>query len=239
MSLADSFQPLYKQVYSLLTERIVNGDLKPSESLPSEQALAAELGVSQGTVRKALNQMVAENLLNRRQGKGTYVSEHTQESSLFRFFRFREPGGENLVPQTKLISLERRACNKHEQAQLNLSDSELVVQMNRVRSLEGQAVIVESIIQPLSVFPDIDLEPKIPNSLYTLYQEKFSISIVEVREELRATAMPAESAASLGLNAGDPVLCVERASVNIDGRVVEWSQAFCKTENFVYSVSLK
>jgi len=239
MSLADSFQPLYKQVYNLLTERIVSGELKPSESLPSEQALAAELGVSQGTVRKALNQMVAENLLNRRQGKGTYVSEHTQESSLFRFFRFREPGGDSLVPQTKLMSVERRVCNEREQAHLNLGSGDFVVEMHRVRSLENQAVIVERIIQPLSVFPDIDLEPTIPNSLYTLYQEKFGISIVEVREELRAVGMPSESAASLGLTAGDPVLCVERASVNIDGRIVEWSQAFCKTEHFVYSVSLK
>jgi len=239
MSLADSFQPLYKQVYNLLTERIVSGELKPSALLPSEQALAAELGVSQGTVRKALNQMVAENLLHRRQGKGTYVSEHTQESSLFRFFRFREPGGENLIPQTKLVSMRRRICSQQEQSQLNLSDGESVVEMHRIRSLEGEAVIVERIIQPLSVFPDIDLEPSIPNSLYTLYQEKFGISIVEVREELRAVGLPAESADSLGLNVGTPVLCVERASINIDGRVVEWSQALCKTEHFVYSVSLK
>lgn len=239
MSLADSFQPLYKQVYNLLTERIVSGDLKPSQSLPSEQALAAELGVSQGTVRKALNQMVAENLLHRRQGKGTYVSEHTQESSLFRFFRFRESGGESLVPQTKLISMQRRVCNKQEQAQLNINEGELVVEMHRVRSLAEQPVIVERVIQPLSVFPDIDLEPNIPNSLYTLYQEKFGISIVEVREELQAIGMPTESAASLSISPGDPVLCVERASVNIDGRIVEWSQALCKTEHFVYSVSLK
>ena len=68
MSLSESFQPLYKQVYSVLTARLVDGHWKPSEPIPSEMALAKELGVSQGTVRKALNQMVAENLLQRQQG---------------------------------------------------------------------------------------------------------------------------------------------------------------------------
>ena len=85
MTLSPSFQPLYKQVYDHLTGRLVEGHWKPAEPLPSEMALAQQLGVSQGTVRKALNQMVTENLLERRQGKGTYVAEHTQESSLFRF----------------------------------------------------------------------------------------------------------------------------------------------------------
>lgn len=239
MSLANAFQPLYKQVYNLLTERIVCGELKPSESLPSEQALAKELGVSQGTVRKALNQMVAENLLKRRQGKGTYVTEHTEESSLFRFFRFREPGGDSIIPQTRVLSRERRVCNEQECMHLNLKPGELVVEMHRLRSLQGEAVIDERIIQPLSIFPDIDLQPKIPNFLYTLYQEKFGISIVEVHEELRAISAPEDSANNLGLAVGEPVLCVERASINIDGRVVEWSQALCKTEHFVYAANLK
>ena len=80
------FQPLYKQVYDVLVRRIAEGAWRPAEALPSEQALAAELNVSQGTVRKALDALVAENLVYRRQGKGTYVAEHTQEHALFRFF---------------------------------------------------------------------------------------------------------------------------------------------------------
>jgi GntR family transcriptional regulator len=92
MSLSAGFQPLYKQVYDLLTARLVEGYWKPSQLLPSEMMLAEELGVSQGTVRKALNQMVAEKMLQRQQGKGTFVAEHTQESDLFRFFRLRDSG---------------------------------------------------------------------------------------------------------------------------------------------------
>ncbi len=239
MSLSPNFQPLYKQVYDLMTAKLVNGELKPSEALPSEQALAVELNVSQGTVRKALDLMVAENLLERRQGKGTFVSEFTQESSLFRFFHFKEPSGSHLIPESEVISVKRRACTSIEAKHLDLKSKEKVVELYRVRTLKKKPVIVERIIQPLAIFPDIDKIVDLPNSLYTLYQDKFSISIVEVREELRAVNLPERYAKHLEMDANEPVLLVERASVNIDGRVVEWSEAFCKTEDFVYSVNLR
>jgi len=239
MATITNFQPLYKQVYDLLTERIVNGDWKPSEPLPSEIALAEQLGVSQGTVRKALNQMVAENLLLRRQGKGTFVAEHTQESSLFRFFRYREPSGESLIPVTRVVSATRAIASEEICKHLNLEADSQVVEMLRVRSLRDTETIVEKIYQPLSVFPDIDLQTEIPNSLYTLYQDKYGISIVEVRDEVHATGLPAEFASYLSLPEGAPVLMVERASINIDGRTVEWSQSYSSSERFVYAVDLK
>jgi len=239
MSLSTSFQPLYKQAYDLLVGRLVDGHWKPSEPLPSEHALAAELGVSQGTVRKALNQMVAEKLLQRRQGKGTFVAEHTQESSLFRFFRFQEPGGQSMVPETRIISITRRLALDKEREPLSLDHGAEVVEMVRVRSLQNHPTILEHVIQPLSVFPEIDKQDNIPNSLYTFYQDKYGISIVEVRENLRATQLSAEQGELLDLAVGTPVLLVERSSVNIDGRIVEWSEAVCSTEHYAYTVSLR
>lgn len=239
MNAVANFQPLYKQVYDLLTKRIVNGEWRPSQSLPSEMALADELGVSQGTVRKALDHMVAENLLFRRQGKGTYVAEHTQESSLFRFFRHREPNGSSLIPQTRVLSATRHLASEQEQAHLGLANTDQVVRMVRLRSLLDSPAIIETISQPLSVFPDIDKLAEVPNSLYTLYQEKYGISIVQVHDEIHATKLPLEFAEALELEADTPVLMVERASVNIDGRTVEWSQSYCSSEHFVYSVNLR
>jgi len=238
MSLSTKFQPLYKQVYDALVQRLVDGYWKPSESLPSEFALAEELGVSQGTVRKALNKLVDENLLHRQQGKGTYVSEHTQESSLFRFFRYRNPGGDPVIPATRIVSVSRRLATEVEQQRLGLSTSDEVVKMVRIRSINDKPAIFEYVIQPLAVFPDIDKEENLPNSLYTLYQEKYGISIVEVRDELRASNLTREVAQSLGLEENQAALMTERSSVNIDGRVVEWSTAFCNPE-FVYSVFIK
>jgi len=239
MSLSANFQPLYKQVYDLLVSRLVDNHWKASEPLPSEHALAAELGVSQGTVRKALNQMVAEQLLCRRQGKGTYVAEHRQESSLYRFFRFKESGGENLIPETKVNRVESREAKEKESKALSLNEGDSVCQMVRVRSLHGKPTILERVTQPLSIFPGIDKLDDLPNSLYSLYQEKYGVSIVSVKEEVRATTLKADQAELLGLEEGLPVLLVERASISIDGRVVEWSQAVCSTEKYVYAVSLR
>lgn len=239
MSLSKSFQPLYRQVYDTLTTRLAEGYWKPSDSLPSEFALADELGVSQGTVRKALNQMVSENLLLRQQGRGTYVAEHTQESSLFRFFRLREPAGDSLTPETTVISSICREATSKERERLNLKGKSQVVELARLRFLNGQPAIFEKVIQPLCVFPGIDKETDIPNSLYTLYQEKYGISVVSVKDELHATSLPEEYANHLELQPNAPVLMVERSSINIDGRVIEWSQAYCSTEKFVYAVALK
>ena len=238
MSLSAGFQPLYKQVYDLLTARLVEGYWKPSQLLPSEMMLAEELGVSQGTVRKALNQMVAEKMLQRQQGKGTFVAEHTQESDLFRFFRLREPHGEIAIPETVVLGSSRRTATDDEAKKLNLDANALVVELTRVRSIHNKPAIIEKVIQPLSVFPDIDINTDLPNALYILYQEKYGITIMSVNDEIRAVEIPDAYAQHLDLAKGSPVLMIERSSVNIDGRVVELSTAYCSSENFVYSVQL-
>ncbi len=238
MALVTGFQPLYKQVYDVLLGRLVAGEWKPSEALPSEFALADELGVSQGTVRKALNNLVAEKLLERRQGKGTFVSEHTTESSFFRFFHFSEPGGDSLIPETEVLSVRRRASVASEREHLDLAARAQVCEMTRLRSLQGRPTIYETILQPLSLFPDIDKLTSYPNALYTLYQDTFGITVVEVKEELRAVACATDAAKALAIKADTPVLLVERTSIAIDGRIVEWSRSYCSTNDFVYSVSL-
>jgi GntR family transcriptional regulator len=238
MSLSTGFQPLYQQVFDLLTSRLVDGTWKPSQLIPSEMALAAELGVSQGTVRKALNQMVAQKMLERRQGKGTFVAEHTQESSLFRFFRLREPNGESLIPETNVISSSRREATDEEASKLNLPLNAPIVELVRLRFINQKPTVLEKVIQPLSIFPDIDKQAEIPNALYILYQEKYGITIVSVDDELRAVNVPKPLAQHLGLPVGSPVLMIERRSTNLDGRVVELSTAYCSSENFVYSAHL-
>ena len=238
MSLSAGFQPLYKQVYDLLTARLVEGYWKPSQLLPSEMMLAEELGVSQGTVRKALNQMVAEKMLQRQQGKGTFVAEHTQESDLFRFFRLREPHGEIAIPETVVLGSSRRTASDDEAKKLNLDANALVVELTRVRSIHNKPAIIEKVIQPLSVFPDIDKNTDLPNALYILYQEKYGITIMSVNDEIRAVEIPDAYAQHLDLTKGSPVLMIERSSVNIDGRVVELSTAYCSSDNFIYSVQL-
>jgi len=239
MNAITNFQPLYKQVYDTIVSRLSQGYWRAGDSLPSEFALAEELGVSQGTVRKALNHLVDKNILRRQQGKGTYVSEHTGESDLYRFFRYRESGGERLVPENRLISRKRRKIKKDECRRLSLDNTEYVSELTRVRSFDGKPLIYEVVIQPLSIFPGLDKITDLPNSLYGFYQSHFGVSIVEAHDELRAVALAAKIAAYLDLSAASPALMTERSSIDIDGRIVEISQAYCNTQDFVYSALLK
>src|SRR5258707_13395026 len=87
---APDFRPLYAQVRALMIRRMVRGEWRPGDILPSEGRLAVEFGVSQGTVRKALDEMAAQNLVVRQQGRGTFVAQHSEAHALFHFFHIRD-----------------------------------------------------------------------------------------------------------------------------------------------------
>ncbi|MFC7551838.1 GntR family transcriptional regulator [Pseudoroseomonas wenyumeiae] len=99
-------RPLYQQVETVLIDRIASGAWPPGHSLPAEPELAAELGVSQGTVRKALAELERRNLIERRQGRGTTVLRHTGDTARFHFFRLRDLSGTAVVSHIKVLSCE-------------------------------------------------------------------------------------------------------------------------------------
>ncbi|MCJ7591004.1 MAG: GntR family transcriptional regulator, partial [Woeseiaceae bacterium] len=201
MSSLPDFQPLYKQVYSVLVSRIAEGDWRPAQALPSEQALAVELGVSQGTVRKAMDALAAENLILRRQGRGSFVAEHTQEHALFRFFRLARPapGRERITPTLGEEKVKRRPANEAERSRLDLRKNAQVVEIRRTRMIDQTPKVVEKIVLPLSLFPGIDKQLALPNTLYSLYQGAYGISIAVAKEELRAVLANKRDAKSLGI----------------------------------------
>ena len=234
------FQPLYKQVYDVLVRRIAEGAWGPAEALPSEQALAAELNVSQGTVRKALDALAAENLVQRHQGKGTYVAEHTQEHALFRFFRLSRPDtdGERVTPESTATRSKRRRATAAEIDKLHLGKNATVVEIKRVRLVDGEPAISERIIVPLSLFPEIDHQPALPNTLYSLYQSVYGINIVLAKEELRAIAANKNDEKELGVTPGTPLLRVDRIAIGIGGQRAEWRISRCDTRNIVYAIDV-
>lgn len=239
MNTAPGFRPLYKQVYDLLLGRIADNVWRPSEALPSEQALAAELGVSQGTVRKALDALAAEQLVERRQGKGTYVARHTQESALFRFFRMARPTGERVVPESTVISTARRRAWRVDRDRLSLPPKTDVLEVRRVRLIDGRPAIYEKVIMPLDIFPDIDKRDDLPNTLYSLYQTQYGISVIAAKEELRADAATAEDAEHLGVAEGTPLMHIDRLAMALENRPVEWRISRCNTASLVYAVTLR
>lgn len=240
MKTVPDFQPLYKQVYEVLLRRIAQGEWRPGEALPSEQALAAELGVSQGTVRKSLDALTAEKLVQRRQGKGTYVAEHTPDLALFRFFRLsRADGGERVTPQSTPAAVRRRPAKAVEAEKLGLRRGAQVIEIRRTRLIDGEPLISEVIVLPRSLFPGIDRHGELPNTLYSLYQSEFGVSVVVANEELQAVAASREDAKILEVEPGTPLLQIDRIAVDLDGRKVEWRCSRCDTRGIVYAVAVR
>ncbi|MFG1463259.1 GntR family transcriptional regulator [Xanthobacter sp. DSM 24535] len=227
------FRPLYRQVREALIRRLVDRVWAPGQPLPSEMQLAAELGVSQGTVRKALDEMAAENLVVRRQGRGTFVASHDEDRILFQFFKLVADDGERRFPESQVVATFRGRGTAAEREALSLPKDARIIRIRRIRRLDGVPLIVENITLPESLFPGLGDAP-LPNNLYGLYASKFGIGIGRAREKLKAIAVTAEDALALGVAAGTPALLIDRLALSLEQTPIEWRVSICLTEGFHY-----
>ncbi|MFV3126550.1 GntR family transcriptional regulator [Niveispirillum sp. KHB5.9] len=232
------YRPLYRQVYDIIVAKVAEGVWRPGEAIPSEHALARELGVSQGTMRKVLDALTAEKLLVRHQGKGTFIAENTQERSLFRFFRMVRAGGERVTPGMGEQSVKVRAARIADQQKLDLAKGSRVVEISRVRLVDGKPTVRETIILPSALFPKIEERMPLPNTLYSLYQTDFGINIVSTNEELRAEIATADDQRLLAAPAGAPILCIDRVALSLQDRKVEWRISRVHARDLCYAVTL-
>jgi GntR family transcriptional regulator len=227
------FRPLYRQVREILVKRIADHVWHAGQLLPSEPDIAAELGVSQGTVRKALDEMAAESLVVRRQGRGTFVAQHDDARILFQFFKLVPDDGERRMPESKLlqvdISVEPVAAER-----LGISPDEPIIIVDRLRILCRAPCVLERIHLPAGVFPGLQ-DRKLPNNLYELYSRAFGITIGRASERLKAVTASATEADRLGVAPGHPLLQVDRIAFSLDGRRVEWRVSLCRTEAVHYA----
>ncbi|MDQ4137144.1 MAG: GntR family transcriptional regulator, partial [Pseudomonadota bacterium] len=195
------FRPLYRQAKDVLVGRIATGAWQPGQILPSEFEIAADLGVSQGTVRKALDEMTAENLLVRRQGRGTFVARHDEERILFQFFKLTRDDGVRRFPESRVLDVRVVRASPEARARLGLAASDKVVQIERVRSLAGVTCVAEGMVLPQKLFPGIEGRD-LPNNLYELYAVEFGVTVARANERLKAVAATARTAKHLDIPPG-------------------------------------
>lgn len=228
-------RPLYARVYAELVERIRSGRWKPGQLIPNEFEIAAEFGVSQGTARKAISELAAEQLVMRRQGRGTFVVEHTPANVLFRFFNMFDETGKPLIPDSRdsRCSLVARPSSE-ERAALGLGKDEGVIRIARTRMRDDRPFIVETITLPAAPFPGLADRTDVPNTLYDLFQKVYGVLLTRTADRLSAVAADAPTAATLGVLEGHPLLRIDRIAYALDDQPIEWRVSLCRLEAGYY-----
>jgi GntR family transcriptional regulator len=234
LSDGDGSRPLYAQVRERLVARIRSGVWKPGQLIPNEFEIAAEFGVSQGTARKAISELAAEGLVVRRQGRGTFVVEHTPAHVLFRFFNIFDDAGLAVIPDSMDVRSDLAEADDDERRALGLGDAQRVIRITRTRTRDGVPFIKEAIALPESLFPGLFGHAALPNTLYDLYQREYGALVMRTDDRLSAAAADAETAAALGIPPGGPLLRIDRVAFGLDDARLEWRVSLCHLDRAHY-----
>jgi GntR family transcriptional regulator len=221
--LGTSERPLYEQVRARLIEGISAGEWRAGEPIPTENALARGFGVAIGTVRKAVDTLVAEQALVRRQGKGTFVTAHDGSRLLYHFFHIVARDGAKTYPHVRTVSFRRERADAQAAAALDLAPLDKVIRIRNVLSLEGVPAIVDDITLPAELFPGLTEKIFLArgNTIYHLYQSRYGINVLRTDERLRAVLAARDVAAMLEVAPGAPLLEIRRVALSFRDRPVE------------------
>ncbi len=232
-----TFRPLYLQIKDLLVKSLEAGEWRPGEAIASELVLAARFGVSQGTVRKAIDALAADNLVVRRQGKGTFVATHTEEAhSTFRFLRIRRDDGVDEYPGSRLVDVRRAKATAEAARLLELKPGDPVVVIRRILEWSGAPAVLDDITLPAALFRGLT-RAKLEayhGSMYGFFETAFGVRMLSAHERLKAVAADATTAALLGVPPGTPLLEVDRVACTYGARPVEFRRGLCTTGRHHY-----
>ncbi|WP_296444544.1 GntR family transcriptional regulator [Rhodoferax sp. UBA5149] len=238
-----AFSPLYQQIKGLILNGLRLGEWKPGEVIPSEMELAARFRVSQGTVRKAIDELAAENLLVRRQGKGTFVATHAAQYVQFRFLKLvpdSGPPGSEGPAQRDIIECRRARASADVARALALRTGDAVLQARRVLSFAGTPTILEDIWLPAAPFKGLTAE-RLANyhgPTYALFETDFNVHMVRAEEKIRAEPATDGLEQLLKVAHGTPLLSVERIAFTYKDVPMELRRGYYRTDTHHYHNTL-
>lgn len=233
--------PLYKQVKNNIVQSLVDGEWHPGNIMPSEPQMAQRYGVGINTIRAAISELVAANILFRHQGKGTFVSKHATSQGIYRFFNVVRADGQRELPVRQLLSLQVGLADKKTADFLQLTkrrkDAKIYTLLILSR-LGGRPVGISRITLPFSLFGALS-EQKFEDgsvSLYGLYEATYGVSVIRIREMVSAAKARAKTAEALRVPVGDPVLEIRRTAYSFNDRPVELRLTHVDTRHYRYLI---
>jgi GntR family transcriptional regulator len=238
-----AFSPLYQQIKVLILQSLQAGEWKPSTAIPSEIELAGRFKVSQGTVRKAIDELAAENLLVRRQGKGTFVATHAERQIQYRFLKLipdnGDPSSEGPA-QRDIIDCKRTRASVEVARALAIRTGDAVLQVRRVLSFANTPTILEDLWLPAAPFKGLTAERlrDYNGPMYALFETEFDVRMVRAEEKIRAVLPDAEQCALLKTDAQTPLLSVERIAYTYNDAPMEMRRGLYLTSKHYYRNAL-
>ena len=235
-----TFSPLYQQIKALITQSLQSGEWKPGELIPSEVELAGRYKVSQGTVRKAIDELAAEHLVVRRQGKGTFVASHNEARAHFRFLKLMPDEGVPHHPDHDYLEVKRIRAPAEVARLLDLKSGDAVVYIKRLMTFDGAPTILEELWLPGQLFKGLTAErlAEYKGPMYGLFESEFGTRMIRATEKIRAVAADGATAELLKIAEGAPLLCVDRVSFTYGDKAVELRRGLYLTAQHHYQNEL-
>ena len=233
---APTFSPLYRQIKALIIQALEAGEWQPGQVIPSEQELAVRFGVSQGTVRKAIDEMAAENLLVRKQGKGTYVASHNDPRALFRFLRLVPLDSDLSHPTSVPLDCWRAKAGQEASRMLAIELGAPIIIVRRLLQFALKPVVIDEIYLSGETFQGLTAEvlQSWNGSLYSLFETRFGLRMIRAQEKIRAVAADRNASEALKVPEGTPLLSVERVTYTYGDKPVEWRRGLYSTAEHFY-----
>ena len=232
--------PLYYQLKELIKRRIAEHVWGLEEMIPSENELSSRYGVSVGTVKRAFSELVAEGVLYRRQGKGTFVNRPDFKRSFIRFFRYgRNHLEAHAIPGSRVLASRISRPPGHVRDHLRLSDTDRTIVIKRVRTFEAAPLVLEELYLPESIFRGFEQVDISKELLYPIYDAKYHTPIIWAEEFLEPAIADAECTTHLGITPGAPVISVERIAYTFGDRPVEFRSSVGRGDRFRYHVEIR
>lgn len=232
-----SFHPIYRKVKEDLIHRVLKGEWKPGEMLPSEKELAIEYGYSPGTIRKAVADLFAEGLVTRRAGRGTFVTSHRGDYKPPSFHPIYRNNGDRVAEDECLyLQCSQMKASERIASGLHIEPGELVSEIVRLRRCGERIAVVEKTYLSEELCPGAHtlIQRRRPHSLYMLLEEAYNLLITKVEEKVRARIVTDQEAALLEIRPDVPILEAERTAFSLGGHPIEWRMMVCETTDFYF-----
>jgi len=235
---AEPGQSRYAALAAALRARVLAGEWPPGSALPAEQTLAAEHGVALGTLRRALELLAGQGLIERIHGRGTFVRAGLTGGTMMRFFRFGEGTGE--VPVSRIVSRQLLLAPAEVARRLGLARGDTALRLQRVRSLSGQPCVYEEIWLPLALFAGLAEGDTAAwgDLLYPLFAERCGVHVARAIDEIAFGVLTVAQARHLALSAGHPCALVTRSAYDLAGRCVEVRHTRGDAHAFHYTITI-